>query len=298
MSFPRRSTAALALLVLWAHSGCSTLPPSDRAGRHVLWEVRDPLHVVYLMGSVHIMPASVHPLDPVMEKAFDEAEELVLEIDLSQQSAGDVGAKLEKLGTYPEGDSLRQHLSKNAQDFLTEFLPLFGITFNQVTRYRPWFLADALSARYLEERGLRNELGIDNYFLRKANRRGLPIAGLEEMSAQTALNVDGSDLEAEAYLLGTLLNLTEVEKAVQRMAKAWRKGDLDTLNRLIDVQAAADPKLTQRMFSERNRQWLPAIERRIRGQRNVLIIVGAGHLIGQEGIVSLLRARGYEVRRL
>ncbi len=296
--FRARRLAPLALLALWSLGGCSTLAPADRAGRHVLWEVRDQRHVVYLLGSVHVMPASVHPLDAVMEKAFADADELVLEIDLSGRSGEDVGAELEKLGTYPKGDALRHHLTQPAQDFLTEFLPLFGTTLDQVNRYRPWFLADALSARYLEQQGLRSELGIDNYFLRKAKLRHLPVSGLEEMSAQTALNMDGSDREAEAYLLGTLLNLREVEHTIQRMARAWRHGDLAGLNRLIEEQAKADPKLTERMFAVRNRQWLPAIEQRIRGQRNVLIVVGAGHLIGPKGIVALLRAKGYEVRRL
>lgn len=297
MFFPRRS-AALAALALLFLNGCAALPWREQARHQVLWEVRDAGHVVYLMGAVHVMPKSVYPLDRRLEAAFAEAEELVLEIDLSERSDQDVAAELERLGKYPPGDVLANHLSEPARAFLTEVLPAFNLTFEQAQPYRPWFLADVLSAQYLHQSGLRAENGVDNYFLRKAEKAGKRIAGLEEVKAQTNITSGDTDAEAEAYLINTVATLEPVAQTVHAMSEAWRRGDLQALTALIDLQANEDPRTNERMFTARNRNWLPAIERRIKGNRSSLIIVGAGHLIGREGIVAMLRARGYNVQRL
>jgi len=177
-------------------------------------------------------------------------------------------------------------------------LPAFDLSFEQVQPYRPWFLADVLSAQYFYAAGLKPENGVDNYFLRKAERKRKRIAGLESVEAQTAVTSGTSDEEAEAYLINTIATLEPVAKTVRKMAVAWRRGDLGALNSLIELQADEDPKMNERMFTARNRNWLPAIERRIKGQRNSLIIVGAGHLLGRDGVVAMLRNRGYHVQRL
>jgi len=93
MSFPRRSAALTALAVFFLN-GCASLPWQGRSEHQVLWEVRDAQHVVYLMGAVHVMPESVYPLDRRLEDAFEEADEIVLEIDLSERSDDDVAAEL------------------------------------------------------------------------------------------------------------------------------------------------------------------------------------------------------------
>jgi uncharacterized protein YbaP (TraB family) len=168
----------------------------------------------------------------------------------------------------------------------------------KVEHVKPWFLAEALSSRTLEMAGFSDQFGIDLYFYRKAKAAGKPVLGLETLRDQAEIFDRFNDEQNEQYLLSTLSGLPAYAEMIRQLVNAWRDGDVESLDRLLNQDQKADPATHDVLFSRRNSKWVPEIERFAHGDANYLIIVGAGHLVGVDGVVAQLRRAGYSVQQL
>jgi uncharacterized protein YbaP (TraB family) len=181
---------------------------------------------------------------------------------------------------------------------LNNLLPLYGLSLKKVARFKPWFLAETLSSRTLEAVGFSDQLGIDLYFYRKAQSAGKPVLGLETLRDQAEIFGQFNDEQNEQYLLSTVSGLPAYAEMIRHLVEAWRNGDVRALDRLLNQDKRADPVTHDVLFSKRNSKWIPEIERLAHKNENYLIIVGAGHLVGDDGVVALLRRAGYSVQQL
>jgi uncharacterized protein len=146
--------------------------------------------------------------------------------------------------------------------------------------------------------GFSDRLGIDLYFYRKAKAAGKPVLGLETLRDQAEIFDRFNDEQNEQYLLSTLSGLPAYAEMIRQLVSAWRDGDVESLDRLLNQDKRADPVTHDVLFSRRNSKWLPEIERFAHRDANYLIIVGAGHLVGEDGVVAQLRRAGYSVHQL
>ena len=285
------------ILAALAFASCSSFPVAQ-TGRDTLWRVSGDHNSVYLLGSIHVLPRTAYPLRPALQKAFDDAQRLVFEVDLDKFSAETLRQEFQRTGFYPPSDSLSQHLSREANRFLALILPAFGSSLDRVQRFKPWFLAEVLSSRYLQMAGYRDDLGVDMYFYKKAKAAGKPVLGLETIRDQAEIFESFNDQEGEAYLISTIASLPAYSKVVGRMVGAWENGRVNELDRLLNEHAQKEPITYAMMFSKRNGKWLPQIERFVKGGANYLVIVGAGHLVGEQGLIRTLQRAGYHVEQL
>jgi uncharacterized protein YbaP (TraB family) len=288
--------AALASLLLGL-AGCAGV--GDITGSHsTLWRIQGDHNVVYLLGSVHILPASAYPLKPALQRAFDESQRVVFEINLGRITSEDVTEEFKRTGLYPTGETLAQHVSPGTSAILRRILPQLGISWESVQRFRPWFLAELLSSRYLEAAGFRADLGVDEYFYRQARARGKKVQGLETLRDQAHILSGFTDRQSEEYLRSTLAGLPAYSVLLRMVITAWQNGEVDLLDQLLNQNERTDPRAFRLLFTDRNTKWLPAIERFIHGRENVLVVVGTGHLVGREGVAEVLRRRGYNVQQM
>lgn len=285
------------VLAALTFASCSAIPVAQ-TGRDTLWRVSGDHNTVYLLGSIHVLPRTAYPFRPALQKAFDDAQRLVFEVDLDKFTTQNLRTEFERTGFYPPSDSLSRHLSAQANHFLALILPAFGTSLDRVQRFKPWFLAEMLSSRYLQLAGYRDDLGVDMYFYRKAKAEGKPVFGLETIRDQAEIFESFDDREGEAYLLSTIASLPAYSKVVGRMVGAWENGRVNELDRLLNQHAQNEPVTYAMMFSKRNVKWLPQIERFVGGGANYLVIVGAGHLVGDQGLVRALQRAGYHVEQL
>jgi uncharacterized protein len=292
-----RAPRFLCVLVTLTLASCSSFPVGQ-TGRDTLWRVSGGHNTVYLLGSIHVLPRTAYPLRPALQKAFDDAQRLVFEVDLDKFTTEKLRLEFQRTGFYPESDSLSRHLSPEVNHFLALVLPAFGSSLDRVQRFKPWFLAEILSSRYLQLAGYRDDLGVDMYFYRKAKAAGKPVLGLETIRDQAEIFESFNDREGEAYLVSTIASLPAYSKVVARMVGAWENGRVNELDRLLNQHAQNEPLTYAMMFSKRNVKWLPQIERFARDGANYLVIVGAGHLVGDQGLVRALQRAGYRVEQL
>ena len=263
-----------------------------------LWKVRGDHNSVYLLGSIHVLSKQSYPLKPALERAFDDAGQVVFEIDLNRFDRKSFSKEFSRTAFYPRGQSLSSKLRPQTIRLLNSVLPDYGLSLKEVEHFKPWFLAEALSSRTLERAGFTDQFGIDLYFYHKAKAAGKPVLGLETLRDQAEIFDQFDDRQNEQYLLSTLSGLPAYEEMIRRLVNAWKDGDVRLLDRLLNQDKQADPITHETLFSRRNSKWLPEIERFAHGNGNYLIIVGAGHLVGDDGVVAQLRRAGYSVQQL
>ena len=293
----RRLIKIVALLGLVAFlAGCSTLGGFNQ-GKSALWRIRGEHNVVYLLGSIHILPKSAYPLHRALERAFADSQQVAFEVDISRATGGQVRQAFSLIGTYPRGDDLSHHVSPLTLQVVKLACAQLGVSYEKAKRFKPNLLAELLTLRYTELAGFREDLGVDIYFYQRAKTLKKPIFGLETVSDQANVLVQ-SEKKGEQHLLFTIASLPEYKTALSEMVEAWRNGQVGVLDQFLNQDERNDPEMFYRMFAKRNARWLPQIERLTHENFNCLVIVGAGHLVGQHGLIETLRQRGYRIEQL
>lgn len=264
--------------------------------RHMLWKVPGARNTVYLLGSVHALTPDVYPLAPVIERAFDEAERVVFELDLDSAMARAPG--MLAAGRYEGGRTLKTELDPATYALLERKLAAYGLPAQAIAPLEPWLVALTLSQLENQRAGMRPEYGIDVYFNGKAQKAGKRRGALETFDGQIALFDQLPAAVQDTLLRSTLDNLDSTRSRMAKTVAAWRAGDVDQLDRIINRAFVDHPALRARLLVDRNRAWIPPIEQLLAGDDDVLVVVGAGHLVGKDGVVALLRQRGRRAEQL
>jgi uncharacterized protein len=272
--------------------------PKGGGSKATLWKIQGEHNTLYLLGSIHVLSKQAYPLKPALEHAFNDASQVVFEIDLTRFTQRNFKQEFSRTAFYPPGQTLSEKLSPETIELLNNLLPLYGLSLKKVERLKPWFLAEGLSTLTLEMAGFSDRLGVDLYFYRKARAAGKSVLGLETLRDQAEIFSRFNDKQSEQYLLSTIAGLPIYAEMVRKLVNAWKNGDVQLLDRLLNQDKRADPATYDVLFSRRNSKWVPEIERFAHGNGNYLIIVGAGHLVGDDGVVAQLRKAGYFVKQL
>ena len=276
-------------------NACSTWPATG--SKSTLWQVKGSHNSVYLLGSIHVLPASAYPLHPALQQAFNNSQRVVFEVDLNTVSQEAVLREFEEVGLYPPGDNLEHHVSPETIKLVKEVLAQLGISYKKARRFKPALLGELITSRYTELAGFREDLGVDRYFYSQAKNSRKPVLGLETVRDQARV-LTSDDASGEARLVEAIASLPAAKAILDELVIAWKDGRIHTLDRLLNQDEWNDPKSFESMFLQRNQKWLPQIERFLQGDGNYLVIVGSGHLVGDHGLVRTLEGRGYRVKQL
>lgn len=271
--------------------------PSHARDRHLVWSVDSGQGCVTLMGSIHTLRQDAYPLAEVYQKAYDAAQALVFETDMARMNDPATQARLLALGLYPEGESLFDHLSVEARENLEHVLQRMGIPPVQFSRFKPWFCALNLVLLELQRLGYSPMHGLDMHFYQQARQDGKALRHLEPVEDQIQLLASMEKDFQEEFLLQSLQELEVLGSMASRMTDAWRTGNANALHDIIRAEFEGFPEVYDRFLLDRNQAWLPRIEALIQGGESALVIVGAGHLVGPEGLVRMLEKRGYRVEQ-
>lgn len=268
------------------------------ATRHSLWKAEGKRSAVYLLGSIHLLKAENYPLAPELEAAFTNADIVAFETDIEALEKLDAQLKLLGKARLPEGETLSEQLSPGLYARFTNYLADTGMPGALFEPLKPSMAAITLTMFEIQKLGVDPQYGLDKHFFNRARKAGKQIVPLETVDFQIALATDFSKEEGELFMKITLDDIDKVTKEAAKMLKAWQTGDADTLEKLLNEASRQAPAVFKRLLTNRNERWVPKIEDWLRGDKNVLVVVGAGHLVGAEGVVELLRKKGLKVTQL
>ena len=266
--------------------------------KHCLWLVKTPQNkAVYLLGSLHVLKSDAYPLANAINEAYRLSQKVVFETDLAAMTDPAVQGKMMTMGLYPEGQTLFQNISNEMQSSLKKKMTNLGMPLENFARFRPWFLAVTLTVLELQRLGFRLDYGIDIHFYGKADMDEKEIAFLEPVDFQLELLGKMNAQDQKAFLGQTLKDLDIAAQMADDMLKFWKKGDVDNLYAVLFKSFEDYPQIENRLLRRRNIDWVKKIEEMMAEEKNIFIIVGAGHLIGPDSVVALLRQKGYRVKQ-
>jgi uncharacterized protein YbaP (TraB family) len=263
-----------------------------------MWQIDGESNRIYLLGSVHLLREQDYPLPSAIYAAYDDAEALIMELDMDDIDPARMQSLVSEMGALPAGGSLAdimgQELYAEAETLAAEI----NIPLQMLAGVEPWLAAITIEQLMLQRIGFDPRFGIEAHMVGKAATDRKEIVGLEELEEQLGF-LDGLSLQAQrALLIQTLSEAADIAPMMDGLIRAWRSGDVAYLEENMLEEMQAYPELYAAIVVERNRRWVERIVERLDDQQDYLIIVGALHLIGEDSVPALLERRGRTARQL
>ena len=268
--------------------------------KNFLWKVRSKTNTVYLLGSVHLFKKEMYPLDRKIEDAFQQSDFLAVEANLDGPIQLDLQKMLEKAIYSDSEDSLERHVSTETYELVRRKAEELGIPLELINRQKPWFLGLMFTSVGFLRLGFDPNYGIDQYFLSKAAGKKT-ILELESLDYQINLLSNFNDRDQELFLLMALKDLDTLGQDIDKFLRAWASGDTKSLEKMATRSMTEDGRLSSMydvLIYDRNKKMVSRIEEFLKAEKTYFVVVGAGHLIGEKGIVELLKAKGYSVEQM
>jgi uncharacterized protein YbaP (TraB family) len=278
----------------------SFIVPPAAAGRHLLWKVVGPRGSAYLLGSIHFGRPDMFPLPVEMTQAYAASQALVVETNLTALEPARMAQIVAAKAMYGDGTTLSQTLTPETWKQLNQVMAQFGASAQLLQRQKPWFVSMTLTSLALKRFGFDEELGLDNHFMKLAYKKK-PIIELETFQQQLDFLDGFSNAEQEEMLKETFQDIEKGQSFLSDTLRAWRAGDAQRLDELLNEEfrnsSATDERMYQVLIAERNVAMADKLERLLNQGGRYFVVLGSAHFVGKDGIVELLKAKGYRVQQ-
>ena len=286
----RRRLLAPAFTVL------ATLATASAIAEPALWEVSGRDNSVYLFGSVHLLPEGGFTIGGALAEALDDAERVCLELDPDAEDDAEKTSLTLARAIDPEGRSLFDLLGPDA-DRVRESAAAAGVDIAPFAAFEPWFAGLTMSLMALQLNGFDVEHGVEQIIQAEAKKDAKAGCGLETLDGQLGvLDSLPAELQKE-LLLQSIEEASDVNAVIEPLLAAWRDGDEQGLEKRLEEDFEEYPELAEALIFERNKNWAVQVSEMLEGDDDVLLVVGAMHLVGERGLPALLEKRGYHVER-
>jgi uncharacterized protein YbaP (TraB family) len=284
-----------ALLAAFLFAG---LTRADESHALPLWHIEGEQNDVYLLGSIHLLREQDHPIPDAIFDVYEEAEMLYMELDMDDMDPFEGQALTNELGLIRDGRTLRDLMGPDLFAQAATLAEAAQIPLGLLEKSEPWFAAMNVEIMLLMRIGFNPIFGIENQLMERARADGKEILGFETMRQQLEF-LDGLSQEAQQeMLIQALSEGSEMQDMMDSMIEAWRNGDTVFMEENLLADMENYPELNRIIVVDRNMAWTDTIEALLDESLDYLVIVGALHLIGDEGVPSLLESRGHSVSQM
>lgn len=271
-----------------------------------MWLVTSPDgDTMYMMGSMHALRDECYPLPDYVQQAYEQADVLAVECDISDVSASFSAAlnQMEKM-YYDDGTTLKDHLSEEQYNDIDGYMKAHGDKLELYDGFQLWYLSQFLSTMALEDAELDSAKGLDMNLLTMAHDDGKEIYEVESMDFQMELLAGFSEDIYKVQLSGySEENIELITEQYEQLYVAWRTGDLESLLELnedgevnveyTEEETALIEEYNKQLLTDRNIGMAEKAEQLMADGKNTLYVVGAAHFVGDGGIIDLLTKDGY-----
>jgi uncharacterized protein YbaP (TraB family) len=270
---------------------------SGKSHRHA-WRASSDRGTFYIQGSVHLLKAKDYPLDPAIEEAYSKSATIVFETDMAAMMSMETQQLIMQRAILPGARKLEDELDPEVYAQLAAKLAEAGLPEAMVRKFKPWFATMTLMIMRMQAIGLDPNHGLDQYFHKKAAADGKPEVALETVEFQINLFDALSEGDQNGYTKHALKELHQIETLLDEMISAWKIGDLARLDTIVQESFADYPEMYGKFVTERNRAWAEKLDGMADKEKTCMVIVGTAHLGGKEGLLELMKARGFTLKQL
>ncbi len=297
MKFDRLfSRTFLILITNLALLTCLVNPAESQAKKTFLWKLQSQKNTLYILGSIHVLRQQDYPLPAVIQEAFNDAEHLVFEVDLAKIN----NPQLIQQKALPDkpNESLQNALDSETYNLAKKSAAEIGLpieTFNQV---EPWFFSIAFTSMKMLQLGFNSTYGIDQYLYRAGTGQKKKISALETFEQQLDFFDKLSVPTQRELVKQSLLDLKTIESSLNLIVNSWKNGNTQKLEAYLLKDFKRYPELQKTLLTNRNKTWVLQIEPLINQSEDYLIVVGAAHLLGSDGLIQQMQRKGYKLQQL
>lgn len=282
----------------WTFLLCLLISANIVNAASTVWQISSGSQVLYLAGTIHQLRSADYPLPEEFYSVYQRADKLVFETDMALLSDPLTQRRMQQAVTYQDGTTLQQKVSAPVYNKLAAKWQQAGLPPLLLKFIRPGGVVMTLTMAQLRESGIDAE-GIDQHFHLRASSDSKPVIGLESVDLQIGYLADMGVGNEDSFLQQTLAELEQSSEFMDQLIQAWRDGDLVQLERLIIEDMRRDfPAIYHSLLVQRNLNWLPQIQTMLNDGPVELVLVGAGHLVGPDGLLQKLKSQGYTVRQV
>ncbi len=260
-----------------------------------VWQVSKDQHSFYLVGTVHLLSESDFPLPTAFDTAFNASSHLIFETNLAELTSPQGMHMLMSQNTYKPGQNLQQVLSKEVYQQLKTKANDRQWPLTAIEQFKPAFAAIMLTTLEMQRLGAAST-GVDMHYLQLAQQQQKKHSGLETLERHLGVMTALNTLDADELIRTTLKDLANTETMLAQMKTAWRNGDTAALEALFLQDLQAFPEMYNTLLVERNHAWMQTLEQL--DEAGVMVLVGALHMVGDDGLLKLLKDKGYSIKQV
>jgi len=263
-----------------------------------VWALKGAHNTVYLAGSVHLLRSKDATLPSAFDRAYADAEALVMEIDLDDLDPAAAQGWMLTNGMFTDGQTLSGVIGPQRFERVEKEGNRLGLPVEALQQLEPWLVAMTLAQLQYMKLGFDPEQGVEKQLQRKAMQDHKEITGLETLEEQLGLLSGLSAADQAKFHDLTLEEMHEMEGETDALLSAWRSGNAQKLASMLSDEYKVAPALYRMLIEDRNKRWMPQLEQLLKGDKDYLVVVGALHLVGNGGLLELTKAKGFAAKQL
>jgi hypothetical protein len=288
-----RTVSRIAALLLAAALGLGVAAPA--AAKPPVWVVHGPKGTITLFGSVHLLPAGLDWRPAALDAALASADEVWFELPIDAATNNEVAQLAIARGALPKGKHLSQLLTAGQAARLAKAAAALNCPPQALDVMQPWMAELTLGVAEDVRGGASGSDGVEQT-LQTLTPASVQRRAFETAAEQIEFLAGSPVADQVASLSATVDEIDDDPGAYRRVVDEWMAADIAGLQRdAIDPVVKVSPRLYERLVGQRNRRWVQTLTERLKRPGRIVVVVGAGHLIGPRGVPALLRAQGFRV---
>lgn len=269
--------------------------PAPAEAKPPFWIVRDADSEMLIFGSVHVLRPGLDWKPAELDAALAKADDLWFELPMDPGSEARVAQLALTRGMLPPDQTLSALLSPTGAARLAKVAGDLGVSMAILDRMEPWFAEIMLATAQFMKAGADMSSGVEKS-LAAAAPASAQRRAFETPEEQIAIFDSAPLAEQAASLEKSLADIEADPNAYDALVADWMSGDLAALDEeALGPLRTATPALYARLVTDRNTRWIATLRERLEGKGRTVVVVGVGHLVGEDGLPTRLRALGYSV---
>lgn len=262
-----------------------------------LWRVSKGTHTLFIGGTVHVLRKTEYPLPAAFDNAFAQSSKLVFETDIAATEDPAFGQQMMQRLMYADGRSLKDGLTPTVYRQLEKFCTDRGVPIAMFQQMRPPVVVMTLMMLELQRLGI-SDAGVDSHYFQRARAEHKAVGELETATEQLDFLAKLGEGREDDFVRYSLNEMQQLEPLMRELTQAWRQGNQAKMASLsLDDMRKEFPNMYQQLLVSRNQHWLPRIEAMLNDPGTEMVLVGALHLVGDDGVLQMLRDRGYQIEQ-
>lgn len=262
-----------------------------------VWRVSSGQNEIYLAGSVHLLKESDYPLPQEFDVAFEKSDKVVFETDIDKLNDPQIAQVLLSKAMIPDNKTLKDILSEDVYKKLEEESSKLSIPLASLSRLKPSMVIITMTGIKMQQMSITAD-GVDQNFHKRAKKSGKALGFLETVEEQLDVLTSMGDGNEDSFVSYSLEDMDEMESAMDELTGSWRNGSSDLMTNQLTEMKIEYPEIYKSIMVNRNNNWMPQIVDFLEDKPTEFVIVGALHLHGSDGLLAMLKAKGYQVEQL